>query len=39
MRQLSEKSGLSVEDLAHKLSEVLPQVVDKMTPAGTIPKS
>jgi uncharacterized protein YidB (DUF937 family) len=38
LRQLSEKSGLSVEDLAQKLSQVLPQVVDKMTPDGTIPK-
>jgi uncharacterized protein YidB (DUF937 family) len=38
LRQLSEKSGLSVEDLAQKLSQILPQVVDKMTPDGTIPK-
>jgi uncharacterized protein YidB (DUF937 family) len=39
MRQLSEKSGLSVDDLAHKLSQVLPQVVDKLTPDGTVPKA
>jgi uncharacterized protein YidB (DUF937 family) len=39
MRQLSEKSGLSVDDLAQKLSQVLPQVVDKLTPDGTIPKA
>jgi len=39
LRQLSEKSGLSVHDLAQKLSQVLPQAVDKMTPDGTIPKS
>ena len=39
MRQLSEKSGLSVEDLAQKLSQVLPEVVDKLTPDGTIPKT
>ena len=39
MRQLSEKSGLSVDDLAHKLSQVLPQVVHKLTPDGTIPKA
>lgn len=39
MRQLAEKSGLSVEDLAQKLSQVLPQAVDKLTPDGTIPKA
>jgi uncharacterized protein YidB (DUF937 family) len=39
MRQLSEKSGMPVEDLAQKLSQVLPQVVDKLTPDGTIPKA
>jgi uncharacterized protein YidB (DUF937 family) len=39
MRQLSEKSGMSEDDLAQKLSQVLPQVVDKMTPDGTIPKA
>jgi uncharacterized protein YidB (DUF937 family) len=39
LQQLSQKSGLSVQDLAQKLSQVLPQAVDKMTPDGTIPKS
>ena len=39
LRQLSEKSGLSVQDLAQKLSQVLPEAVDKMTPNGAIPKS
>jgi uncharacterized protein YidB (DUF937 family) len=38
LQQLAEKSGLSVEDLAQKLSQVLPQVVDKLTPNGVIPK-
>jgi uncharacterized protein YidB (DUF937 family) len=38
LRQLSEKSGLSVQDLAQKLSQILPQAVDKMTPDGAIPK-
>ncbi len=38
LRQLSEKSGLSVQDLAQKLSHVLPQAVDKLTPNGAIPK-
>jgi uncharacterized protein YidB (DUF937 family) len=37
LRQLSEKSGLSVQDLAQKLSQVLPQAVDKLTPNGAIP--
>lgn len=39
LQQLSEKSGLSVEDLKHKLAQVLPQAVDKLTPTGTIPKA
>jgi len=39
LQQLSAKSGLSVQELAQKLSEVLPQAVDKMTPDGTIPKT
>ena len=39
LQQLSEKSGLSVQDLAQKLSQVLPQAVDKLTPDGSIPKA
>jgi uncharacterized protein YidB (DUF937 family) len=39
LRQLSEKSGLSVQDLAQRLAQVLPQAVDKMTPDGAIPKA
>ena len=39
LQQLSEKSGLSVQDLAQRLSQVLPQAVDKLTPNGTIPKA
>ena len=38
LQQLSEKSGLSVQDLTQKLSLVLPQAVDKLTPNGSIPK-
>jgi uncharacterized protein YidB (DUF937 family) len=38
LQQLSAKSGLSVEDLTQKLSQVLPQAVDKLTPDGVIPK-
>ena len=39
LQQLSAKSGLSVQELTQKLSQVLPQAVDKMTPDGTIPKA
>ena len=39
LQQLSAKSGLSVQELAEKLSQVLPQAVYKMTPNGTIPNS
>ena len=38
LQQLSAKSGLSVSELADKLSHVLPQAVDHLTPDGTIPK-
>ena len=38
LQQLSAKSGLSVQDLAEKLSQVLPHAVDRLTPDGTIPK-
>jgi uncharacterized protein YidB (DUF937 family) len=39
LQQLSAKSGLSVQDLAQKLAQVLPQAVDTMTPEGTLPKA
>jgi uncharacterized protein YidB (DUF937 family) len=39
LQQLAAKSGMSVQDLTQKLSQVLPQVVDKMTPNGAIPKA
>jgi uncharacterized protein YidB (DUF937 family) len=39
LQQLAAKSGLSVQDLTQKLSQMLPQVVDKMTPDGAIPKA
>src|SRR5262245_20983040 len=39
LQQLSQKSGVSVQDLSRKLAEVLPQAVDTMTPDGTIPKA
>ena len=39
LQQLSAKSGLSVQDLAQKLSQFLPQAVDTMTPGGQVPKA
>jgi uncharacterized protein YidB (DUF937 family) len=39
LQQLSAKSGVSVQELAEKLSQVLPQAVDRLTPDGTIPKA
>src|SRR5712675_15448 len=39
LQQLSAKSGLSVQDLAQKLSQILPQAVDKLTPDGAIPRA
>ena len=39
LQQLSEKSGLSVPELTQKLSHVLPQAVDKLTPNGAAPKA
>ncbi len=38
LQQLSAKSGLSQQDLADKLSQVLPHAVDHLTPDGVIPK-
>jgi uncharacterized protein YidB (DUF937 family) len=38
LQQLSEKSGLSVQDLAQKLTHVLPRAVDTLTPDGAVPK-
>jgi uncharacterized protein YidB (DUF937 family) len=36
IRELAAKAGLDPQDLAQKLSKVLPQVVDKLTPTGTV---
>ena len=35
--QLAAKFGLNPQDLAHKISELLPQAVDQMTPDGVVP--
>ena len=39
MQRLSEKSGMSIDELSQKLAQVLPQAVDKLTPNGAIPKA
>jgi uncharacterized protein YidB (DUF937 family) len=39
LQQLSQKSGIPVQELSRKLAEVLPQAVDRMTPNGEIPKA
>jgi uncharacterized protein YidB (DUF937 family) len=39
LQQLSAKSGLSVQELTQRLSQVLPQAVDRLTPDGRIPQS
>src|SRR4030088_2358449 len=38
LQQLAEKSGLSVQELTQRLSHVLPEAVDKLTPDGAVPK-
>jgi uncharacterized protein YidB (DUF937 family) len=38
LQKLSEKSGLSQQDLAERLSQVLPSAVDHLTPGGVVPK-
>jgi len=35
--ELAAKLGISPQELSAKLSTVLPQVVDKMTPTGVVP--
>jgi len=37
IRTLAQKSGLSEEELTKSLSQVLPGIVDKLTPAGRMP--
>jgi uncharacterized protein YidB (DUF937 family) len=37
LSELAAKTGLNTQDLAAKLSQILPQVVDKLTPNGTVP--
>ena len=37
IQQLAAKSGLPVQELTQKLAQVLPQVVNSMTPNGVVP--
>ncbi len=37
LKDLAAKAGLSTQDLAARLSAILPQVIDKMTPDGKVP--
>jgi uncharacterized protein YidB (DUF937 family) len=39
IKDLAAKLGVSPDDLAQKLSQVLPQAIDKLTPNGAVPKS
>jgi uncharacterized protein YidB (DUF937 family) len=38
LQQLAAKSGVSVQELTQRLSQVLPEAVDKLTPNGALPK-
>jgi uncharacterized protein YidB (DUF937 family) len=37
LQQLAQKSGLSTQELSQRLTQILPQAIDAMTPTGTIP--
>jgi len=37
IKTLSQKSGLSEEDITKQLSQILPGIVDKLTPNGRVP--
>jgi uncharacterized protein YidB (DUF937 family) len=39
IKDLAAKSGLSTDELANKLSGILPQAIDHLTPGGTVAKS
>jgi uncharacterized protein YidB (DUF937 family) len=35
--ELAARAGMTPQEMAQKLSQVLPQMVDKLTPNGTVP--
>ena len=37
LSQLAAKAGMNPQDLAQKLSQVLPGAIDKLTPDGKVP--
>ena len=37
--ELAAKAGLSPQELAQRLAQVLPQAIDKLTPGGVVPKA
>jgi uncharacterized protein YidB (DUF937 family) len=39
VKQLAAKVGMTPEDLAAKLSSILPQAIDKLTPGGVAAKA
>jgi len=39
VKQLAAKIGMTPEDLASKLSQILPQAIDKLTPRGVAAKT
>ncbi len=38
IEQIAEKTGTSKEEVAAKLAALLPAIIDKLTPGGTIPE-
>src|ERR1700692_2126336 len=39
VNQLAARVGMTPEDWAAKLSTILPQAIDKLTPGGVVPKN
>jgi len=39
LQELAAEVGLNPQDLAQKLSQILPQAIDKLTPGGAVAKS
>jgi uncharacterized protein YidB (DUF937 family) len=38
LRDLAAKAGMTPQELASKLSTILPQAIDKLTPNGAVPQ-
>lgn len=38
LQQISEETGLPEHDVADRLSDMLPDLIDKLTPAGHVPQ-